>query len=448
MRDAAIVSVSAKQALRSRLVVVVSLVFLAIAAALAYGATGDGSAVGRLRAFLSWSTGFQILVLSVTAVFLATSLSRGLTQGELVPVLTGPLPRWRVLLGWWVGVVLVLAALTVASQAIVGGLSALMLSREPARTREVILASLAARGVATPPPLDRASLRANAEAGYAQLVAEGAAPPELSREEAVELLMQRRELNRRTVRPRGSKTWTLTGVRPSPDALRVTLRFRYLPQAAPGQLAEGEGPLGRWHVRRAGTQQWFSGPPGSWSGGEVHEQSFPAELIRGGDSIELYYESLEERPIAIVFPEGSVQLLFPAGSYLGNLVRGGLLLLGRLLFLAALGVTLGSLIEGRLAALVVLFCVAIGAANAFLTQSLRPTLFGPLDDAIKAVLHGVLLLLPNMSEVDLSTQLAAGERIELRDVARTWLLDGVVRGGACLLLGSALFHRRELGSLR
>ena len=123
------------------------------------------------------------------------------------------------------------------------------------------------------------------------------------------------------------------------------------------------------------------------------------------------------------------------------------MLVGRLWFLAALGIALCAALEGRLAVLVASGVLAIGSAHEFLRDALRVNVYGSLDAPLKAAASGILTALPNLGRDDLGGLLAAGVQVTGASVASS-CADGLLRGGLCLAFGALVLTRRELGAIR
>ena len=455
MRELGISLLSAREALRSRFAIVIGLLVVGGGAALCFGVSGDGSAAGRLRTFLSWGAGLGWLLLSLAAVFLSTSFGRALMDGRLTALCLAPLDRVRVLLAWWGGVAAVLlglSALTVATLGLLAGASWLTAGEV---SRPALRQVLQARGVCRAPPQDLDRLRARIEEQIAARAAAGTLPEELTLERAVEVELERELLRRRTVGPGRTQEWRLSGVQPAPGAETVTLRFYFFVQDQGRVLPPGRGPRTRWELLPEGTGTFYD-LDGSWPGVtgmllKKHELTIPVALLEGRDSLTIRFRNLEEEAVSVLFPELGPELLYPAGSFLPNLVRAGVILWARLLFLCALGVCASALLDPKLAALVVLFFLLVGTAHEFLVDALRPAYdaWGPtVGPPMRLFLKGVLAAIPDLSREDLATRLAEGELLPGPSVALAVLGDGVGRGGAVLIGGALLFARRELGAAR
>lgn len=439
----AVARLAATEALRSRLVLAVGLTIAAALVALAWGTTGDGTHAGRLRAFLSWGTGWTELVLSLTAVFTATSLAQALRDGRLVQVVTGPLPRGLLPLGWWLGVAFVLLLLVAGAQALTWGLARALAQASPPRAVEGVLGS---RAVARPLPPDLSGVGAAVQARLAAMERAGELTDrsEAQREAIAAELEQTERERLLSVPPRRIVRWTIDGIHPDPGAKVVTLRFRYSVRNLHNTTLRG--PRGRFAIIAPGVNPGEL--DGQWVGSRTHELHAPIEALGGSSAVQVGYINLEENDVVVVFPEEGVELLYPSGSFEGNVARAGLVLLGRLLVLAAVAVAMAALLDGKLAALVALFVLAVGSAQGFLHESLdQYTGFGAASPVLVSALQVVLLLLPDFSALDLAGMLAAGERVDGEHVVHALGVDGLLRSLGLLALSATFFMRRELGAI-
>jgi hypothetical protein len=442
--------VAATEALRSRLVLAVGLTIGLALAALAATATGDGTAAGRLRAFLSWGTGWTELVLSLTTVFLSTTLAQALRDGRLVMIVAGPLPRGLLPVGWWAGTALVLALLVAGAQALTWALARGVARGAPPAEAASVERVLTARGVARPIKPDLSGLGAKVDAQLEAMARAGELADQTPEQvdELREWLLQAEEERARTVARRQTAIFPIDGIDPAPDATMISLRFRYTARSVAGGRLPAGGVRGRFAIEPPGSPG--EQVEGRWPGGVAHELPAPVSVLEGSSSVRVWYQNLEEQPVNLVFDEEGVVLLYPAGSFEGNVARAGLVLLGRLLVLAAVGVAAAALIDGKLAALVVLFVLAMGAGRDFLLESLGDhfTGFGAASPAVVAALRGVLVLVPDLSRADLAGLLSAGEQVDAWDVLLSLGVQGAGWALSLLAIVAVPFGRRELGAIR
>ena len=444
-----VVVLSARQALRSRLVSAALALLVFGMLALLRGAEGDGTPAGGLRVFLSWGAGLQALVLSLTALMLPLSFAGTLKRGELTGLALTPTARWQVLVGWWVGCALVLAGLAGFGQLLCFAGARWRAFTAPEEARADLELLLQAQGSSFPPAPDRELIDAQMERRLATLEAQGQLPRELSREDALDELVRRELRQRRTAGPRKTLRWRLEGIEPRAGSadLPLQLRYRARVDAPPGTPVPDAGVRGRFVLIPPGSSG-YDGPPIRLRGqGELRTLKFPSDVLEGGTVLEVEFQNLESYPVDVVFVGRGVQVLYPAGGFASNLLRAWAVLVGRLWFLAALGIALCAALEGRLAVLVASGVLAIGSAHEFLRDALRVNVYGSLDAPLKAAASGILTALPNLGRDDLGGLLAAGVQVTGASVASS-CADGLLRGGLCLAFGALVLTRRELGAIR
>lgn len=440
---------SARQALRSRLVAAALALLVFGTLALLRGAEGDGSPEGGLRVFLSWSQSLQTLVLSLTALMLPLSFAGTLKRGELTTVALTPTPRWQALVGWWVGAALVLAALAGFAQLLCYGGTRWRMYTAPEASQPAMRLLVQAQGTVESPQPDRDLVEEQMQRRLDALERAGQIPPEIDREEALAEFVRGELRDRRTAGPRQSLRWRMQGIRPrgAHQELPLLLRYRTHVVAPPGTPLPEGGVRGRFVVIPPGSGGYNSPPVRLHGRGELRTMKFPRDVLEGGDEVVIEFQNLETQPVDVVFSVTGIQVLYPAGGFLGNLLRVWAVLVGRLWFMAALGLGLCAALEGRLAVLVASGVLAIGSAHEFLRDALRVKVYGSLDAPLKAVVSALLSVLPNLGRDDLGGLLSLGVQVTGASVGAS-LLDGLARGGLCLALGAWILTRRELGAIR
>ncbi len=102
----------------------VFVVLMGIALAAVYYVEGDGTLGGRIRNFLAYSMGITSLLLSVMTLFLSISVvARDVQTKQIFTLATKPLARWQYIVGRWLGVVLLDAALVLVAGMVIYGLA-------------------------------------------------------------------------------------------------------------------------------------------------------------------------------------------------------------------------------------------------------------------------------------------------------------------------------------
>lgn len=115
-----IAQLTARSALRFRIVQLLFVVLLAIVIGLPIVLRHDGTAQGLTQIIIAYSLGSIITILGFSTLWLAVgNLAREVEDGQLQIVSTKPIPRWKILLGKWLGIMsLNLGLLTVSAVAV------------------------------------------------------------------------------------------------------------------------------------------------------------------------------------------------------------------------------------------------------------------------------------------------------------------------------------------
>lgn len=438
---------AARSALRSRLVPAATCLLIGVLATLAWSGMGDESPAGRLQAFLSLSTSFVSFVLALCAIFLPPRLAADLTAGRLTQVVTGPLSRAQLLLAWWLGTSAVLIVLALLGYSLIGvGAEAVVrfgYDEERGVSTEALRQHvLTARTIARAEVPAEDEFQEAAEARYQAL--QGRLPAEHDPEQVLAQLRSTLELETRTIAAGQSRVWRISDLDLSGDQLVLNFKVdatwpKFVPmnqRIVPLLIVIGDGK----------EQLWTPGPD-LYKAGQSYNVEIPIEEVRGRKKLEIGFRNGSTNQATAVFPRHGPRLLYPAGGFARNLARAAWVEVSRLLFLVAIGVIMSALFDGKLATLAVLWVVALSYGQGFLSDSLRPGLFGAADAGILPLLRGVLWAIPDLGRAELGAALAGGEAIRA-----TWLLgssqDAFLRTPILLALGAFFFNRRELGAIR
>jgi hypothetical protein len=496
----AVLRVTVSEAIRSRVAAALVLGLAAILLALSFGARGDGTEAGRLRAFLAAALDATWGLLALAAVFLSTTtLARELEDGRAIPIGVTPVSPLALLAGKCAGIVSVLGVVLALALAWTAGVVLLRVrDATPAGRATIRDELLVARAELDPPRVDASSpgVTESAVKRLQALKAENELPPEMSPEVALKKLIDDEVVRALSVAPGHEIGWDFEPQLPVKDSSAITLRFKYrtVPPLEPGQGPNGTFklwasgfPLVEWPTRsspeahhevtKEGSFLWselaapVTGKVTRVEPGSISVEGTPLAvpedyklLVSEGDAVtpqtpiaratrirfRVTYENHDPRCAVIFRPEG-VSLLYPDRALGANFVAAFGLLLGRLVFLAAAGLALSTFLEGRVAALATFFVLAVAAAHGFLDDAVGPVLassmdnvFGPLDVPVKAILRAVLWILPDLGHHDAGEALAEG-RVVTGALASLSSL-GVFASGVALAVGSSVFGRRELAA--
>lgn len=524
------------ECLRTR-VVGVFLVLLAVCVlATALTMVGDGTLKGRTQSFLAYSTGATQLLLSLATVFLATGVVAGdIRHKYIFTVASKPLSRWQYVLGRWAGIVLLSGTLLVLANGAIYGLAQYLrgmqtpVERRKARAmipqnapdpdrRALETEVFTARAQHHPEPFsvsDEVNSRFDRlaeEKGIDQLirsrimreleteqVKSGKDYPidqrranQLSRDartreriqaEIKQDLTKQLADEKQLIRTGGSMRLTFKGLKlPKGTTHQFQLSYKLRPMNIPEsrvlksrwEIYNPQNGLSRYMDREdsAETVSSFMFPPRFKS---IDGKLMP--IVSSDGELVVFYTNFPDPSwnTAVKLKTEEVAILYRVGSFEGNLVRATILMLLRLMFLAAVGVLLGAFLSFPVACLVCLIILGMGTASSFIQDATRiPGYTGAEPTAWNYFSHGlaqlVFLFLPTFSQSDPAESIIGGTIIPVRDMVRESLvmfqrpgadssklwkrLGFEIQTGAgfrtwlCLALGCLVFWRRELARVQ
>ncbi len=181
-----------------------------------------------------------------------------------------------------------------------------------------------------------------------------------------------------------------------------------------------------------------------------------ARLVDPNGRMDAQYVNLPDsqgKGTSVTILENDIAVLFRMGSFEGTFIRGTVMILLQLAFLAAVGVAAGSFLSFPVACLVGLATLPLSMAGGFLRESLRlnPE-SGPATDALTLVgawiFRVVRVGLPDFAQTSPVDSLINGMNISWEYLAQAALLTGVIRTLAILVIACLIFQRRELARVQ
>ena len=464
--------------------------------AMALTIEGDGTLKGRIQTFLAYSSSWTQLLLSLATILLAVGIvTEDVRAKTIFTVAAKPLARWQYLLGRWLGVVMLDAALVALAGGAIYGLSQhlrrLGLGQIPSGVADSDITDVdrlavenevfSARVARNPQPFDVTSA---AEQRYQQLVEErgadalirerirgdlararGAAPDEADveermrdgelRERVVAKLKSdlRKQLTeaRQLLPPGYGLELNFRGLsRPSEAGRTVQLRYR-LRRMGKGSAYRDAKLYTKWrlsHPEKAFAPLYRSDPDGQMTSIMV-----PSEAITDKGTLTLAYMNEPATMATVQLKLADVTLLYPVATFEGNFFRANLLILTRLAFLAAAGVLFGAFLSFKIAALSCLIVLLIGIMSSFILEAtaILPAASEPtaLDYYSHYMVRTVFLILPRLPLVSSPADaLVEGKNIPWATVAVEAGAETALRALLALGIGWLIFRRRELARVQ
>jgi hypothetical protein len=445
VRVTALAGLTVRSAVRSRLLLSLTTLVLLGVVVLPLAIRGDGTPAGRLCVVLRYTLGCTTGLLSLTTLWAGSmAVASEVADGRLRLVMAKPVRRHEVWLGKWAGLILMDALIVAAAGT--GILGMIRWTARPAalgagEQRLVAEQILTARLAVAPGLGDLEQRLAGEPAG---------APPPRGAETAARTARIYREAH--TVAPGQSTRWVFRLPRVRDSDRPLGLQYRFVssdPRRPPAR--------GTWQVGRPGSPALF-GASVTNVPGITAELVLPAGVAAGTDLLSVEFTNASDDPPAtLIFErEDGVELLVPAGGFVGNYVKALGIILVRLALLAALGLTAGCLLSGPVAAfastaaLVVLavgpYVGTVAATGVFYVPHEGPLPApGPLDPLLHGVFRAADAVVGPLRALDPVPALSEGRWIPWAEAGRATAV--VALYAACLAAaGIGLFRRREIGA--
>jgi hypothetical protein len=422
--------------------------------------TGDGTLRGRLQTFISYSTMVTGFLLSImTLILSASTLASEIKNRQIWSVVVKPIPRWQVIAGKLFGVATLNAVFLV-----VAGLAIYLLTLSISRGEEdsdedrraVNDRVLVARQSILPefPDVDD-----RVEAHMKKMEEADELPERQEFQDRTRVLTKfRMQQGQWTTRPGGSVHWIVGGAGDIPKIdgkYRFTIRFKCVPTPVP----PSEKVLAVWRV----------GPP---------HQGLPAGEFSKEVSVNTVHEmeiETTERPFddrgrlgvnfingigngcGVQFPlNGGIEILYPRGTFGGNLARAMVQVWVRTFLFACMGLAAATFLSFPVSILLCSTVLMIGLITPFLQEGIS-IMFG-LPGAelgqsgwqgriFGAILRFVLdWLIPNIGRHSPVNDLIDGRFIDWTFVGEAiWELGAP--GALLIIIGMVVFRSRELARI-
>ena len=359
----AIALLALRNALRSRIILVLLALVLAAGFLLPLAMRSDGTPDGLIRLHLAYTLGFAVFLLTLSTFWAGcAAISQEADDKTLQLVLVKPVPRLPIWLGKWLALLLIDALLL----SVVGALSAATLRRQIRRAgfdaaalsaaRQTTLASL--QTLRAPLPDIEAEVRAE----YENLRARGALP-EPAAESALLDSIRRLQLARRySVPPAAARSWTFAlppdaGNRGNPT---LVLQFKC------DSSVPGAGDLRATLALEAGGEKFtreILAMPGTL-------QTAIFDRVPAAAQATAPFSNSDTRAATLFFdPSDGLVLRRPAGTFAGNYLRALGHLYLRLALFAAIGVTLGTLFSMPVATFLALVLILVLQLSGFVSAA-------------------------------------------------------------------------------
>ena len=447
----AIAVITVRNAVRSRVVVSLLAMLALVIIGLPLTVKSDGTISGQVQVILTYALSGVGILLSIATLWAAcAAVSQEIAERQIHLVVAKPVGRTQIWIGKWAGLLAMnLVLLAVSGAAVYGSLRwrtarAALTEEERRQLNEEILV---ARHVIPPVPIE---VDAQARAIWEERRAAGAVPENVSEADALEFIRQNLLAQAFAVAQGGRVNWTFHLPAGTQMDRPIQVRFNMSSSSLVAESVPGRWIAGPAELAEIFTYREESTPAG------FHTFTVPGDAVGEDGRLVVTYVNESERPVTVLFPPADgMRLLTYAGSFEMNLVRALLILLFHLAFLAALGVTAGSMFSMPVAALFAVYTMVLIKATPYIqSMASRTTYFGAAGEpraptALDLVTGGffrlmnaVLAPLQTANPLDL---LGVGQAVPWTWVGSVFAVKVLLYTTVVAVLGALVLNRRELG---
>ena len=441
------------QALRMRIAAVIILLLLILLPIMSVVMTGDGTLLGKLQSFSSYGLSLVNLLLCLFMVIISCyTLSHDIRRRYLDMIVTKPIRRYQIVLGKFIGIVLLNLFLLTAFSLIVYGLTMMMprlLEASQKQQAEANAKFFTARQVVAP-TIDEGDAKRRAESRFRALKESDRLPGSMSEIQVYQELLNQEKMADKSVTVTAVKEWNFTNLKASTDPNDI-LFIRYKFNASPepyDQQVFGQWRVGDLAQLKMGVQRPQNpiyGVERTESVRDQHEFAVPANCIsEEGNLTVAFYNDPSMNNCTVIFDE--LDLLYRVGSFEHNLFRAVLLIAIRLIFLAAAGVFLSTWLSFPVAVLAGILVYVIGLINGFIAESIAGVseLFGVFYSIIRFLLY----LIPRFDgPYDPASYIVSGHVLSWTFLGSTFIITIGIQSLLLILLGVWIFHNREIAKV-
>ncbi len=473
----AIVRLTVAESLRTRVAIAFMLLLGGVMVLLYSTASGDGTVAGKIQMFMSYSFGLTHFLLALLVTFLACrTLDQDIKTMRIDSVITKPLARWQLLMGRWLGILILAMGLLAVSMGLTYGVVKYFAgtvaeeSEDKFKIENEILVSR--KGYIPPAP----DVEKQVENRFAELERSGELPIDKPPRE-IRKMIRTELINRsRTVNPGQVGVWKFTGLKePLQGDVITTLRFKYEPSANTSfdteQELQSNTIFGQWII---GRKELPADKVFVWQGQKpyrtLHELYIPVNAIEDDGTMTITFRNLDPRGVSVHFPTpDGIELLIREGNFAPNFIRTVIATAFSILFIATLAIACGTFLSFPIASLVTLSVFFVGLGGNFLSEAIGlqyiispgDELFVIVQKLVAFVITGAnpleifqrlitissLAVVPKLEISELTSQVIDGRLVSWNYVLRMFLSLVVIKCGILAILAAWIFRRREIGKV-
>ena len=433
-----------KQALRMKIAAVFIVLLIVLLPVMGLSMTGDGTLMGRLQTFVSYSLSLTNLLLCLLTIIVTIyTLTADIQQRQIYSVITKPIRRYQLLLGKLLGVVLLNTALLALFSAIIYVITIYTPKFSDFNQADLVHVEnefFTARAALVPPEIDVTKEVLDA---YEKLERDGQLPPDIPRSKIIDELTKRKQLAKRAAVVGQQLVWEFNNVKVLDPNETLFIRYKYDVSINPPD----EQIYSRWDI---GDSRQYPAEFATFLRKDpirtFRELEFPAHLIAEDGYLAIRFLNGTLNDTAVIFPPDGLEVLYKADTFTANFIRVVLLILFRLIFLASLSLLASTFLSFPVAILLSLCILVTAIFSGFCLES-----FDYLGKDLSWVYHytvrPIILLLPQFDKFSPAKYLVPARLLSWPLLAKVAGLMICIKSFLLLLLALLIFSFREIAKI-
>ena len=414
--------------------------------------TGDGTLKGRLQTFVSYGLSLSSLLLSLLTIAVACySITSDFENKQVYTVLTKPIRRFQFLSGKLLGVILLSGGLLILFSSVIYAITIYMPRLCNASEDELIAAQnefYTARAGLIPAEAD---VSAEVEQVYEKHRKTGQLPTEvLSSENARRnykaAIAEQLKLAKRAAAPNRELVWEFDNVKPLDPNQNLFVRFKYDASVNPIDLQI----YSRWAIGDVRQIRYgmFETPIYDFARKDLirtfHEIHAPADAVAKDGYLAVAFFNMPQNDTTVIFPpKEGLEVLYKADTFGANYIRGVLLILLQVVFLAAMGILAASFLSFPVAMLLCLVVFFTANISGFILESfeyLGKNVSGLYQYTVSLLIH----LLPQFDKISPTKFLVPARLLSWSLLGKAAAVTICIKALLLFLLALLIFSYREI----
>jgi hypothetical protein len=440
------------QAVRMKIAAVFIVLLLILLPLMSVIVTGDGTLKGKLQTFVSYGLSLTSLLLCLLTVIISIySLSSDIKQCQIWTVVTKPIRRFELLCGKLLGVVILDAMLLFCFASIIYGLTMLVPNLTRASAGEIEQAQnefFTARASIKPQLPD---VTKETQELFKKLREQGQIPEQMTARQAYTQLYQAKLLEKQAVPPGNQIVWQFENIGPIEPNGFIFVRFKYDVSVNPPDLQI----YGKWYI--GDDRQFGQGVSAAknpiyvidqpYSIRTIHEIAVPANAVVDGYLGVVFENVASLNNTVVIFPtEDGLEILYKADSFTANFVRAAMVIFMRLVFLAAIGISVATWLSFPVAILLCLVVFFAASISGFIFESFD-VLEGGVGIIYSLTIRPTLNLLPQFDTLNPATYMVGGELLSWKTLAWAATVLLLIKAMIVWLVGILIFTYKEIAKV-